>query len=313
MTSNDHIFDQPRQKSKKIWESGSLRGGIYKNSHLLLTGSKNTITIVAIKIKDLAISNPTMKLNLLMLSVAALVNGATANTKAVEIGTAGNYVILAKSGISTVPSSAITGDIGVSPIAATDIFGFDLVMPSEGHFSEASQVTGKVFAANYGGVTPTLLTAAVSDMQTAYAAAAGRGADANVNGGQTFNELKKGDISGETLTPGVYTFTPDIIINADIYLDGTDEDVFILRTAGSLLLAAKKCVILSGGAQAKNIFWQVAGQVIVGTGAHLEGVLLVKTAVVFNTGASLNGRILTQTACTLQMATITEPPMEPVE
>jgi predicted acyltransferase (DUF342 family) len=71
--------------------------------------------------------------------------------------------------------------------------------------------------------------------------------------------------------------------------------------------AADTKVILAGGVLAKNIFWQVAGEVIVGADAHLEGVLLVKTAAVFKTGASLNGRILAQTACTLQMAVITQP------
>jgi hypothetical protein len=64
---------------------------------------------------------------------------------------------------------------------------------------------------------------------------------------------------------------------------------------------------LTNGALAKNIFWQVAGYVNVGEGAHMEGILLVKTAVTFVTGSSLNGRVLAQTACVLQMATITQP------
>jgi hypothetical protein len=61
-----------------------------------------------------------------------------------------------------------------------------------------------------------------------------------------------------------------------------------------------------GGAQAKNIFWQVAGTASVGAGAQLQGVLLVKTDALFVTGSYLNGRVLAQTACNLQMATITE-------
>jgi hypothetical protein len=109
-----------------------------------------------------------------------------------------------------------------------------------------------------------------------------------------------------TLQTGVYTFDVDITIGSDLYFDGTDTDVFILRTTGSVVQAAGTKVILQGGVLAKNIFWQVAGEVIVRAGAHLEGVLLVKTAAVFNTGASLNGRILVQTAVTLQMAVITE-------
>jgi len=66
-------------------------------------------------------------------------------------------------------------------------------------------------------------------------------------------------------------------------------------------------VILSNGALAENIFWQVAGHVVVGAGAHMEGILLVQTDVLFETLSSLNGRVLAQTACNLQMATITEP------
>ena len=254
-----------------------------------------------------------MKLNLLLLSVAALVNAATAQEATiapVDLKTAGDFVILAKSGISTVPQSPITGNIGVSPIASTAITGFGLIMdPDSGTFSTATQVTGNVYGPDYTDPTPSKLTTAVGDMQTAYTDAAGRPNTvlANINFGG-------GAIGGKTLTAGVYTYDVDITIGTAtaVTFAGTAEDIFIIRTTGSVMQAAGTSVILDG-ALAKNIFWQVAGQVIVGTGAHLEGVLLVKTAVVFNTGASLNGRILTQTACTLQMATITEPPMEPVE
>ena len=61
------------------------------------------------------------------------------------------------------------------------------------------------------------------------------------------------------------------------------------------------------GAQAKNIFWQVAGAVTIGTTAHLEGVVLAKTLIAVNTGASVNGRLLAQTAVTLQMNSVTQP------
>jgi hypothetical protein len=237
-----------------------------------------------------------MKLNILLLSVAALVNAATA-TNEVDLGTAGNYAILTKTGISTVPSSAITGDIGVSPIAATAITGFGLIMHSEGQFSEASQITGKAFAADYGGVTAMSLTTAVSDMQTAYADAAARAPD--------FTSLGGGAIGSLILTTGVYYFDVDISFDSDITFKGTDTDVFILQTTGSVLQAAGTKVVLDG-VLAKNIFWQVAGQVEVGAGAHIEGVVLVKTDALFMTGSSLNGRVLAQTACDLQQAVITQ-------
>jgi len=92
----------------------------------------------------------------------------------VNLGTSANYVILAKSAISTVPPSAVTGNLGVSPISSTAITGFSLIMDSSGQFSTSSQVTGKVYAPDYATPTPVNLTAAVGDMQTAYADAAGR-------------------------------------------------------------------------------------------------------------------------------------------
>src|ERR1700677_2786611 len=92
----------------------------------------------------------------------------------VNLGDAGNYVILSKSGISTVPTSAITGDIGVSPIAATGITGFSLIHRFGSPFATSAQVTGKVYAANYSAPTPANLTTAVGNMQTAYTDAAGR-------------------------------------------------------------------------------------------------------------------------------------------
>jgi hypothetical protein len=108
------------------------------------------------------------------------------------------------------------------------------------------------------------------------------------------------------LGPGVYTFDIVVLITADLTFSGTSEDIFIIQTSMSVKQAANTNVILKGGVLAKNIFWSVAGQVIVFVGAHLEGILLVKTAVIFKTSSSLNGRIFSQTAVTLDMATITQ-------
>jgi hypothetical protein len=255
-----------------------------------------------------------MKLNLLLLSAVAMVNGETAMSRVmtepgtveemplfVNLGTAGDYVILAKSGISTVPDSVITGDIAVSPIAATAITGFGLLLASDAQSSTATQVIGKAFAASYGGATATALTGAVGDMEIAYADAAGR-----ANNDPDRINVGQGAIGGLTLTPGVYTFQMGVSIGADVIFDAGDrpDAVFIIQTTGALLQAANTELILQGGAQAKNIFWQVAGNVLVGVNSKLAGVLLVKTDVTFMTSSSLEGRILAQTACILQQATI---------
>jgi len=209
----------------------------------------------------------------------------------VNLGVAGNFTILSKSGISSVPSSKITGDIGVSPIAATVITGFSLAADASNEFSRSSQVIGKVFAADYKSPTPSKLTTAISNMETAYNDAAGRAAN--------YTELYAGNISGKTLTSGVYKWSNVVLINSDVTLKGGADDVWIFQISKQLTQASNTRVILSGGAQAKNVFWQVAETVAIGTDAHLEGTILGKTDITMTARASVNGRLLAQTAVTL--------------
>jgi len=220
---------------------------------------------------------------------------------AVDLGTAGNFVILAKSGISTTGTTSITGDIGVSPIASTAITGFGLVMDSSNQFATSSRVTGKVYASNYAAPTPTKMTTAISDMQTAYTDAAGRTLP-------DYTNLGSGNIGGLTLAPGLYKWTTGVIIPADVTLSGGPNDIWIFQVAGTLSISSGKKVILSGGAQAKNVFWQVAGKTTLGTSSVFNGNVLDQTAIVLNTGARLNGRALAQTAVTLDSNMVSLPP-----
>jgi hypothetical protein len=220
----------------------------------------------------------------------------------IDLGNAGNFGILAKSGISTVPGSQVTGDMGVSPISATAITGFSLILDGSGRFSTSTQVTGKIYAADYATPTPVVLTATVGDMEIAYNDATGRSLP-------DFTELETGSIGGLTLDPGLYKWGTTVLINADVTIAGGPDDVWIFQIAGNLTVASSASVILSGGAQAKNIFWQVAGGVgvDVGTAAHVEGVILAKAGINMQTGASINGRLLAQTAVTLQSNAVTVP------
>ena len=217
----------------------------------------------------------------------------------VNLGTAENYVILAKTGISSVPNSVITGDIGVSPAAATFITGFSPTADGSNVFSTSSQVTGKIFASNYTLPTSSNLTTAVSDMETAYTDAAGRAAN--------YTELYTGDISGRTLTPGVYKWGTGVLINSAVTLNGGPNDVFIFQIAQGITQAAGTHIILSGGVQAKNIFWQAGETVEIGSDAHFEGTILGKTNITLRNKASINGRLLAQTAVTLDMSRVTAP------
>ncbi len=218
----------------------------------------------------------------------------------VILGTAASYAALAKTGISTVPSSSVTGNIAVSPAAATYITGFSLILDATNRFSRSTQVIGKVYAADYATPTPTTLTTAVSDMETAYTDAAGRSTP-------DFSELGTGAIGGMTLTPGLYNWTSSVGMVTDVTLSGGASDTWIFQTSGDLTMAPGVRIILAGGAQASNIFWQVAGNAAFGTTSHFEGNLMCKTDVTLQTGASMNGRILSQTAVTLQQATLVKP------
>lgn len=217
---------------------------------------------------------------------------------AVPLGTASNYAIVAKSEISNVPTSRVTGDLALSPAAASYITGFSLTRA--GTSWNSAQVVGKVFAANNDPPTPALLTTAVGDMQTAYTNAAGRKSP-------DFLNLEAGTIGGLTLKPGLYRWTSTVTIPTDVTLAGGANDVWIFQVTGDLKLSAAKAMILEGEAAPANIFWQVAGSVDLAANSHAEGILLCKTAIKLQTGATINGRLLAQTAVNIAGATITAP------
>ncbi|MCB9625741.1 MAG: DUF3494 domain-containing protein [Sandaracinaceae bacterium] len=227
----------------------------------------------------------------------------TGNTTAaglpVNLGSAGNFVILGKSGISTVPTSAVTGNVGLSPAAASFITGFSLTADATNVFSTAPQVTGSVFAANYAAPTPTNLTTAVGDMERAFTDAAGRAPDVT--------ELGAGNIGGMSLGRGVYKWSSGLLIPTDVTLTGSATDVWIFQVAQDLTMSSGARVVLAGGALASNVFWQVAGLVDLGTTAHCEGVVMTQTSITLGTGASINGRLLAQTAVDIRGATVAQP------
>jgi hypothetical protein len=218
----------------------------------------------------------------------------------VVLGTAGTFVILAKTATTNVPTSTITGNIGISPAAASFITGFALILPAGGSASTSAQVTGNVYAADYAVPTPTNLTTAIGDMQTAYTDAAGRLTPDHT-------ELAHGNIGGMTLPAGLYKWTNTVTIPTTVTLHGGANDVWIFQVAGGVTQSSAARVNLTGGALPQNVFWQVAGVVSVGTTAHLEGIVLAHTAITLNTGATVNGRLLAQTAVTLAGNTIVEP------
>lgn len=218
--------------------------------------------------------------------------------EAVELGLAGNYVMLAKSAINNNPTSSIRGDVGISPAAGSSITGFTLT--NETGYATSAQINGRVYAADMADPTPANLTTAVENMGSAYDDAAGRSAP-------DFSELYDGDIGGRTLPPGLYSWSNTLLIPSNVTLNGDADDVWILQVAENLTVSSDVEINLSGGAQAKNVFWQVAGEATIGTNAQMKGVILSKTGITMTSGASINGRMFAQTALVLDENSVLQP------
>ena len=150
------------------------------------------------------------------------------------------------------------------------------------------------------------MTTAVSNMEAAYTDAAGR-----TPGVGPFLNVGGGTVAGQTLAPGVYTWGSNVTITTDLTLSGGANDVWIFQITGTLGIDTDKKIILAGGAQAKNIFWQVSDAVTLKPGSHFEGNILAQTNIAMQTGATLNGRLLAQTAVTLDANTVSAPTSAP--
>ena len=220
-------------------------------------------------------------------------SGAGRGPAPVNLRSAGNFAILAQSQASNVPTSAVTGDVGLSPATGA---GIGLT---------CAQVTGAVYSVDAAGplpcvlVDPTRLTAAIGDKNLAYTDAAGRAADVT--------ELGGGNIGGLNLGPGTYKWSSSVLIPTNLTLTGGPNDVWIFQIAQGISVSSGAQVILAGGALAKNVFWQTFAAADIGTTVKFSGIILSQTAINMKTGASINGRLLAGTAVTLEQNTVTQP------
>ncbi|KAJ7169291.1 hypothetical protein C8R43DRAFT_876412 [Mycena crocata] len=234
-----------------------------------------------------------------MISIFQATIGSTlaAGPVPVLLGTAANFAILAKTGVSTVPDSAVGGNVGVSPATSSSLTGFSLVQDLSRQFWTSTQVDGDLMGATDALPTPGLLTIAVLDMQAAFVDAMNRPLP-------DFVELKAGLIGGSILVPGLYKWTTGVTISTDITLAGGPGDNWIFQISGTLVQAENVRMTLVGGALSQNIIWVVGSTVTVGTTAIFEGNILAQTDVVVGTNAIDRGCIYAQTSVTLQKATV---------
>ena len=292
-TINDSTFTL-MQGSTQIPGTVTYSGttAIFTPSAALTANSTYTATIT-IGAKSLA------GLGLVKNSVWSFTTGSSISTLAVvNLGEAGNYVVVAKTAINNNSTSVITGNLGLSPAATSYITGFSPTNATG--YATSAQVTGKIYAADMAAPTPINLTTAVSDMGSAYTDAAGRPSP-------DFSELGTGNLGGLILVPGLYKWTNNVTIPTNVTIAGGPNDVWIFQISGNLTMSSAVKITLSGGAQASNIFWQVAGEATIGTTAQFEGIILSMTGITFQTGASMTGRALAQTAVILDANTITAP------
>jgi len=208
------------------------------------------------------------KLGILLACVAQAVCLQAAQLP-VNLGSASTFTVLGASTVTSTGPSVINGNVGISPGNAVT------------GFPPAVVVGGALHAADGPAAT------AQSDLTAAYIDASGR----------TVPVVVAGDLGGLTLAPGLYKSTSSLGITGVLTLDGqgNSNSVFIFQIASALTTATSSQVVLIGGAQAANIFWQVGSSATLGTYSIFNGTIMAQASVSIATGAALNGRALART------------------
>jgi hypothetical protein len=225
----------------------------------------------------------------LALAVAVMVPQQTlsaAGPAPVNLRSAARFMILAGAAITSTGGGIINGDVGASPITGAAI-GLN-----------AAQVNGTIYAVDAGGpagsvIDPVLLTTAKGDLTTAYNEARDR---TPVPTGVFLNP-GAGNIGGMVLTPGLYKFDATAsITGSNVTLTGGPNDVWIFQIGSDLQVGSGISIILAGGAQARNIFWQVGTSAVLGTFSVFKGTIMADQAITMNTSSTIEGRALAFTA-----------------
>lgn len=227
--------------------------------------------------------------------------GVTTGPGIINLGTAGDFVLLSKSGISTTGTTQINGNVGVSPIGQTALTGFSQIIDASGEFSTSSFVVGKIYASDYAPPTPAYVSTAISDQEAAFTAANGLTTNVIV-------DLGAGDVSGMTLAPGLYKWGTGLLItNAGVTLSGGPNDTWVFQISDDFTIDNDAKITLSGGALAKNVFWVTQTQALIGSNVNFKGNVIAKTLISVNTGTNVLGILLSQSAITLNASTIVKP------
>ncbi|MBN1981811.1 MAG: DUF3494 domain-containing protein [Chitinivibrionales bacterium] len=217
----------------------------------------------------------------------------------VNLRSAADFVILSGAAITNIPTTMITGDVGISPAAGSSITGLTTF-----------QVTGTIYTVDATGPDGSVedaanLTAAMADLTAAYNDAAGRTPTPT----GSFLNAGAGNLGGLTVAPGLYKYTSSAFITgSNVTLKGSAEDVWIFQIGSTLIVGNGIKVILAGGAKVSHVFWQVGTSATLGTASVFKGTIMADQSITFNAGARLDGRALARVGViTLSSNTITRP------
>jgi Ice-binding-like len=210
----------------------------------------------------------------LVLAVAVMVTCQTlmaAGPAPIDLKSATHFAILAGSTVTSTGGGIINGDVGLSPVGSVD-----LGIPP-------AQVNGTIY--NGGPIA----AQAQLDLNDAFIAASPAQLPGGINAGA--------ELGGQTLVAGVYASPSDAydITSVDLTLHGGPNDVWVFQMASTLTVGVGRQVILTGGAQAKNIFWQVGSSATLQTSSVFKGTIMAYASITMNASSTMDGRALAQT------------------
>lgn len=218
--------------------------------------------------------------------LATQTSAFAAGPEPVYLGAAAQFTILAGAAITSTGGGLINGDVGASPISGSAIG------------VTQAQVNGTIYAVDAAGpadsvISPEILSDAMGALTTAYNDAAGRSPAPT----GPFLNPGAGNLGGLNLAAGLYKFTGTALITgSNLTLTGGPDDVWIFQIAADLQVGSTVQVILAGGAQARNIFWQVGTSAVIGTFSVFKGTILADQAITMNTSSVMDGRALASVA-----------------
>ena len=219
---------------------------------------------------------------------------ANHNVKTVNLRLSDSFAIFANTSISSIPDSNISGKVGLRP-GIRALIGLD---PKEVVGGIADIYAGDDKEVNQAA----FIMQAKLDIINAYNDEEKRTADPDKIG------LWNGNLGNKILAPGVYEWKSRVTIPLDLKLEGSETDVWIFKVAGQLRIGSDVHITLSGGAQAKNIFWQVGDDVLIKARSAVVGTIISQQVFEMKEQASLNGRAFVKNdKLILDKNTITKP------